>query len=50
MKQTFATGLAAAIIVAMTAAACGGGSSSSTPTTPDAHRRPRRHTDAPRAP
>jgi plastocyanin len=34
MKQTIATGLAAATIVAMTAAACGGGSSSSTPTAP----------------
>jgi plastocyanin len=33
MKQTIATGLAAAIVVAMTAVACGGGSSS-TPTTP----------------
>lgn len=35
MKQTIATGLAAALAVAMTAAACGGGSSGgSTPTTP----------------
>ena len=33
MKQTIATGLAAALVVAMTAA-CGGGSSSSTPSTP----------------
>ena len=34
MKQTIATGLAAAVIMAMTAAACGGGSSGSTPTSP----------------